>query len=142
MFLTNFFSEKKSFTPPNKNKIRTTIKNICTQENKELGFINCVFCSDEYLLEVNKKHLKHHFYTDVITFDFSENKKTLEGDLYISVERVKENSKKYKVTFNSELVRTIVHGVLHLVGYKDKTKIEKETMLAKENKYVSLYSKT
>ena len=73
MFLTNFFSEKKSFTPPNKNKIRTTIKNICTQENKELGFINCVFCSDEYLLEVNKKYLKHHFYTDVITFDFSVN---------------------------------------------------------------------
>ena len=141
MYLTNFFSEKKSFSPSNKNKIRTTIKKICVQEKKELGFINCVFCSDEYLLGVNKKYLKHNFYTDVITFDFSENKKTLEGDLYISVDRVKENAKKYKVKFNSELVRTIIHGVLHLVGYKDKTKKEKETMIAKENKYVSLYSK-
>ena len=141
MFLTNFFSEKKSFVLSNKNKIRLLIKKLTLEEKKGLSFLNIIFCSDEYLLEINKKHLKHDYYTDVIAFDYSEKSENIEGDVYISVDRVKENATKYKENKNIELIRTIVHGVLHLSGYKDKTKKEKEIMTTKENKYLSLYKK-
>lgn len=141
MFLTNFFSEKNSFVLNNKNKIRRLIKKLTLEEKKDLSFLNIIFCSDEYLLEINKKHLKHDYYTDVITFDYSEKNKNIEGDIYISVDRVKENATKYKEKKNIELIRTIVHGALHLSGYKDKTKKEKEIMTTKENKYLSLYKK-
>ena len=96
MFLTNFFSEKKSFVLNNKNKIRLLIKKLILEEEKGLSFLNIIFCSDEYLLEINKKHLKHDYFTDVITFDYSEKSKNIEGDVYISVDRVKENAIKYK----------------------------------------------
>ena len=141
MFLTNFFSEKKSFVLNNKNKIRLLIKKLTLEEEKGLSFLNIIFCSDKYLLEINKKHLKHDYYTDVITFDYSEKNKNIEGDIYISVDRVKENATKYKQNKSVELIRTIIHGVLHLSGYKDKTKKEKEIMTTKENKYLSLYKK-
>ena len=139
MYLTNFFSEDKTFNLKDKKNIRELIKKICLEENKKLGFINCVFCSDNYLIEVNNKYLQHDYFTDIITFDHSENKKNIEGDLYISVDRTKENAKKYKVDENSELIRVIIHGLLHLIGYKDKTKKEKALMSEKENKYLSLY---
>ena len=141
MFLTNFFSEKKSFSIPNKKKIRVLIKQLCLSEKKDLSFLNLIFCSDEYLLEINKKHLNHDYFTDVITFDFSEDNKNIEGDVYISVDRVADNATKYKQEKDSELIRTIIHGTLHLFGYKDKTKKEKEIMTSKENKYLSLYRK-
>jgi len=141
MFLTNFFSEKKSFSIPNKKKIRVLIKELCLSEKKDLSFLNLIFCSDEYLLEINKKHLNHDYFTDVITFDFSEDNKNIEGDVYISVDRVADNAIKYKQEKDSELIRTIIHGTLHLFGYKDKTKKEKEIMTSKENKYLSLYRK-
>jgi len=141
MFLTNFFSEKKSFVFNNKNKIRRLIKKITLEEKKGLSFLNIIFCSDVYLLNINKKHLNHDYYTDVITFDYSEKNKNIEGDIYISVDRVKENATKYKENKSVELIRTIIHGVLHLSGYKDKTKKEKEIMTTKENKYLSLYNK-
>tara|TARA_B100000959_G_C14946739_1_gene610183 strand:+ start:1478 stop:1906 length:429 start_codon:yes stop_codon:yes gene_type:complete len=141
VFLTNFFSEKKSFSIPNKKKIRVLIKQLCLNEKKDLSFLNLIFCSDEYLLEINKKHLNHDYFTDVITFDFSEDNKNIEGDVYISVDRVADNAIKYKQEKDSELIRTIIHGTLHLFGYKDKTKKEKEIMTSKENKYLSLYRK-
>tara|TARA_Y100000746_G_scaffold43337_1_gene32758 strand:+ start:8582 stop:9010 length:429 start_codon:yes stop_codon:yes gene_type:complete len=141
MFLTNFFSEKKTFVFNNKNKIRRLIKKITLEEKKGLSFLNIIFCSDAYLLNINKKHLNHDYYTDVITFDYSEKNKNIEGDIYISVDRVKENATKYKENKSVELIRTIIHGVLHLSGYKDKTKKEKEIMTTKENKYLSLYNK-
>ena len=141
MFLTNFFSEKKSFSIPNKKKIRVLIKQLCLSEKKDLSFLNLIFCSDEYLLEINKKHLNHDYFTDVITFDFSEDNKKIEGDVYISVDRVADNAIKHKQEKDSELIRTIIHGTLHLFGYKDKTKKEKEIMTSKENKYLSLYRK-
>lgn len=141
MFLTNFFSEKKTFVFNNKNKIRRLIKKITLEEKKGLSFLNIIFCSDVYLLNINKKHLNHDYYTDVITFDYSEKNKNIEGDIYISVDRVKENATKYKQNKSVELIRTIIHGVLHLSGYKDKTKKEKEIMTTKENKYLSLYNK-
>ena len=141
MFVTNFFSENKNFKISNKKEIRALLKKICKKENKKISFINCVFCSDSRLLEINKKYLNHTSLTDVVTFDFSTNKKNIEGDVYISIDRVKENAKKYKETFKKELLRIIIHGLLHLIGFLDKTKEEKNTMTLKENEYLSLYSK-
>tara|TARA_B110000263_G_scaffold215327_1_gene200251 strand:+ start:414 stop:875 length:462 start_codon:yes stop_codon:yes gene_type:complete len=141
MFVTNFFSENKNFKISNKKEIRALLKKICKKENKKISFINYVFCSDNRLLEINKKYLNHTSLTDVVTFDFSTNKKNIEGDVYISIDRVKENAKKYKETFKKELLRIIIHGLLHLIGFLDKTKEEKNTMTLKENEYLSLYSK-
>ena len=141
MFVTNFFSENKNFKISNKKEIRALLKKICKKENKKISFINCVFCSDNRLLEINKKYLNHTSLTDVVTFDFTTNKKTIEGDVYISIDRVKENAKKYKQLFKTELLRIIIHGLLHLIGFSDKTKEEKNTMTLKENEYLSLYSK-
>ena len=140
MYLTNFFSEKNTYSPKNKKKIRKLIELICKDQNKSLVFLNCIFCSDNYLLEINKKYLKHNFYTDVITFDHREKEdKNIEGDVYISIDRVKENAKLYGVKTESELTRVIIHGVLHLCGFNDKNKKEKKIMGKKENKYISLY---
>ena len=140
MYLTNFFSEKNTYSPKNKKKIRKLIELICKDQNKSLVFLNCIFCSDDYLLEINKKYLKHNFYTDVITFDHREKgDKNIEGDVYISIDRVKENAKLYGVKTESELTRVIIHGVLHLCGFGDKNKKEKKIMGDKENKYISLY---
>ena len=141
MYLTNFFSEKKDFKGYNKKRIRSLIKEISKLERKKLVFINCIFCSDSYLLEINKKYLQHNDYTDVITFDHKESTENIEGDIYISIDRVKENAKKYKENEEKELIRVITHGTLHLIGYKDKTKKEKDIMTQKENKYISLYKK-
>jgi len=141
MFVTNFFSENKNFKISNKKEIRTLLKEICKKENKKISFINCVFCSDNRLLEINKKYLNNTSLTDVVTFDFTTNKKTIEGDVYISIDRVKENAKKYKQSFKTELLRIIIHGLLHLIGFSDKTKEEKNTMTLKENEYLSLYNK-
>ena len=141
MFVTNFFSENKNFKISNKKEIRALLKKICKKENKKISFINCVFCSDNRLLEINKKYLNHVSLTDVVTFDFTPNKNNLEGDIYISIDRVKENAKKYKETFKKELLRVVIHGLLHLIGFLDKTKEEKNTMTLKENEYLSLYSK-
>jgi rRNA maturation RNase YbeY len=141
MFVTNFFSENKNFKISNKKEIRALLKKICKKENKKISFINCVFCSDNRLLEINKKYLNHVSLTDVVTFDFTLNKKNLEGDIYISIDRVKENAKKYKETFKTELLRIIIHGLLHLIGFSDKTKEEKNIMTLKENEYLSLYNK-
>ena len=142
MYLTNFFFETKNLKIKNKTKVRSLIKSLCLKENKKLGFINCVFCSDEYLVEINKKHLKNDYYTDIITFDHKEAEDNVEGDLYISAERIKENAKNFRVTTEEELVRVIIHGVLHLIGYKDKSKKEKVIMTQKENKYISLYKES
>ena len=141
MFVTNFFSENKNFKISNKKEIRTLLKEICKKENKKISFINCVFCSDNRLLEINKKYLNNTSLTDVVTFDFTTNKKTIEGDVYISIDRVKENAKKYKQSFKTELLRIIIHGLLHLIGFSDKTKEEKNTMTLKENEYLSMYNK-
>ena len=141
MFVTNFFSENKNFKISNKKEIRALLKKICKKENKKISFINCVFCSDNRLLEINKKYLNHVSLTDVVTFDFTLNKKNLEGDIYISIDRVKENARKYKEPFKTELLRIIIHGLLHLIGFSDKTKEEKNIMTLKENEYLSLYNK-
>ena len=99
MVLINFFYEKKEKLPFNKGHVRLWLKDVIKEEDKELGCVNFIYCSDEYLLDLNKSYLKHSSLTDVITFNFSENKKTIEGDVYISIERVQENSKTFSETF-------------------------------------------
>ena len=141
MVLINFFFEKNKKLLLKKNILRRWVKWVVKEESKDLGCVNFVFCSDDYLLEINKKHLKHTSLTDVITFDFSENEKTIEGDIYISTKRIDENAKKYSVSFNQELLRIMIHGMLHLIGYSDKNQEGKTTMFSKENKYLSMYNK-
>jgi len=122
----------------NEDAICEWIENVVINENHNLGDLSFIFCADTYLLEINKKYLKHNFFTDVITFDYTENK-IVAGDIFISIDRIKENSEKYSVTFNYELLRVIIHGVLHLLGFKDKDKEDKLLMTSKEDEYLKLY---
>lgn len=107
------------------------------KEGYQISSLNYIFCSDESLLEMNIKHLKHHTYTDIITFDLSSEKKTIEGEIYISVDRVKDNAAKFSVPFTEELYRVMIHGVLHLCGYKDKTNSAQKKMRTKEEFYIA-----
>lgn len=130
-----FHSESISFTLSSKTIIKQWLSSVIKSEGKTLGSVNFIFCSDNYLLEMNKKYLNHNTLTDVITFDYCEEQK-ITGDIFISIERVKENAEKFGPNFESELKRVMVHGVLHLLGYKDKTKPVKELMTKKENLYL------
>ncbi len=134
-----FFEDVEPFVI-NKKELDDWLFFVCEKEGLEKGDINLVFCSDEYLLEINKKHLGHDYYTDIITFDYSDENK-VSGDLFISIERVKDNSKAQKTKEAEELLRIVVHGVLHLLGYKDKTPQEKEEMREKEDFYLKNVSR-
>jgi rRNA maturation RNase YbeY len=122
----------------NQELISQCIKTIAEDELYGLNSITYIFLSDEELLDINKKFLNHDYYTDVITFDLSNKEKELNGEIYISVDRVKENAVEYEENYKDELHRVMIHGILHLVGYKDKTKKEEETIRLKENHYLSL----
>jgi probable rRNA maturation factor len=111
------------------------IKDAISTEGKKLGDIAIIFCSDVYLLEVNRKFLSHDYYTDIITFDYAEHD-LISGDIFISVDRVKENAVVFRTNFSVELNRIIIHGVLHLLGYKDKMKKDKLLMTQKEDFYL------
>jgi rRNA maturation RNase YbeY len=117
------------------------ITEVCSNESKEFGDISLIFCSDEYLLDMNRTHLDHDYYTDIITFDYTENQ-LVSGDLFISIDRVRENASDFNVSFVHELHRVIIHGVLHLCGYKDKSDEEEKLMRSKENDALSLISFT
>ncbi len=119
--------------------IREFVETVFEQENRKLTTINYIFCSDDYLLQINKSFLQHDFYTDIITFDLSENKNFIIGEIYISVDRVKENALEQKTAFQNEMLRVIFHGALHLCGYKDKSPAEKKKMNLAEDKYLKLY---
>ncbi|MGC6490821.1 MAG: rRNA maturation RNase YbeY [Flavobacteriales bacterium] len=108
---------------------------LIKEEKMNLGVINYIFCDDSYLLEKNQIFLKHNTLTDIITFDYSE-KKVLNADIFISIDRVKENAINFVVPFDSELRRVMIHGILHLIGYKDKTDKEKVQMREKEDFYL------
>ncbi|MDX2173726.1 MAG: rRNA maturation RNase YbeY [Bacteroidota bacterium] len=128
----HFYNEDIDFKLKNKSKLKSWIKQIIELEKKTLGTLNYIFTSDEELLKKNIQFLNHNTLTDIITFDYCEDKQ-LNSDIFISVERVNENAKKFEVTFQEELHRVIIHGALHLCGYKDKTKPDAETMRKKEN---------
>ncbi len=131
--------EDVSFLPNNKIELRKWINNSIKNEGKVPSDINFIYCSDEYLLDLNKSSLNHDYYTDIITFDYCEGKE-VSGDLFISIDRVRENANEMNLTFEDELHRVMIHGVLHLCGYKDKTKNDTETMRSKENFYLKLRS--
>lgn len=133
----HFFSEDISFVLKKKTQLRTWIKDTVISEGKKLKELNFIFCSDNYLLEINQQYLKHNTYTDIITFDSSDTANEITGDIFISVERVKENALKYSVTEVDELHRILIHGTLHLIGYKDKTKAHKLLMTEKEELYLA-----
>jgi probable rRNA maturation factor len=134
--LISFNTIDVEFSLKNKRLIRSWILLTAQSEGKTLDFISYSFCSDKHLLKVNKKYLSHDFYTDIITFDFSEEER-ISGDIYISIDRVKENALDNHSMFHVELCRVIIHGVLHLCGYKDKTKKQSAIMREKEDFYLS-----
>lgn len=133
----SFHSEDISFELDNPNITQVWVEKTILQEGKCLGEISYIFCSDNYLHKINLEHLNHDTYTDIITFNYCEDN-TLNSDIFISIDRVKDNAKTYKVDFINELHRVIIHGVLHLIGYNDKSDDEQEIMTSKEDFYLSL----
>jgi probable rRNA maturation factor len=134
----NYFYQKVRFKLKEPRKVTSWIKRVVNKEGFTIQEINYVFCPDTYLLTLNKGYLKHNTFTDIITFDYSEEGSALEGEIYISIDRVKENAGKYQVRFEDELNRVMIHGVLHLLGYKDKKPSEKALMRKKEEACLSL----
>lgn len=133
-----FFTEEVSYIIRDKNKIRNWILFAISTEKQNEGNINIILCSDRYLHKANLEYLRHDTYTDIITFDTSEDQNEISGDIFISIDRVKENAKTFKIPAKNELHRVMIHGVLHLLGYKDNTLKEKELMRSKEDYYLSL----
>jgi rRNA maturation RNase YbeY len=121
-------------------RLKTFLPVVFEMEGKTIKSLIYVFCSDKYLLKINQRFLKHNYYTDILTFDLSKTQKIIEAEIYISVDRVKENSKELKINTNLEFLRVIFHGALHLCGYSDKTKNQKQEMRKKENEYLFHYS--
>ncbi len=132
-----FFIEGTPFTIKNKIKLRRWILQVIKQEKKNPGELNFIFCSDDYLLSINQQYLKHDAYTDIITFNTSSTPVLISGDIFISVERVRENAGSLNLSVTDELHRVIIHGVLHLIGYADKKPAQKKEMTSKEDIYLS-----
>ena len=133
----HFFSQNISFLLKKKSAVRNSLLSLIKNEKKQTGDINFVFCDDKFLFSLNKKFLKHTTLTDIITFQYPSDKK-LCGEIFISIKRVKENAKKFEVSFENELHRVMIHGILHLCGYKDKTFRKKKEMRKKEDFYLKL----
>jgi probable rRNA maturation factor len=138
MHRIQFFNEDIVFTLKNKKSIALWVEQCILTENFLLGKLNFIFSSDEHLLTINRKYLNHDYYTDVITFDNSTEQKTIEGDVFISIDRVRENAQENFVSLTDEIRRIIIHGVLHLCEYYDKSLDDKTKMTEKENAYLSL----
>lgn len=132
----NFYSEDIEFNLPNHSTIFDWINKTIENEAKVLRHINFIFCSDIYLHKINLEYLNHNTLTDVITFPYAEGK-NIEGDIFISIDRIRENAKSYEVSFKNELHRVMIHGTLHLLGYLDKTAEDKTQMTQKENEYLA-----
>lgn len=133
--MIRYFREDTSFDFKNRRLNNSWLKEVIISEEKVPGNINYIFCSDEYLLDINKKFLSHDYYTDVITFDYCE-EDVISGDIFISVDSVRDNAAHYGVTFERELDRVMVHGVLHLIGYDDHCDEDIAEMRAKEDHYI------
>jgi probable rRNA maturation factor len=134
----NFFEEDIRFKLKDKTKVKNWVKATITAEGYKLQELNYIFCSDAYLLGINQQYLDHDTYTDIITFDNSEKEKVITGDIFISIERIRENAEKFNSGELNELHRVIIHGALHLLGYKDKTADSKQLMASKEDQYLGI----
>lgn len=131
------FHSKTEFKISTKRTLKSWIKLVAKKEGAVVKDLNFIFCNDEFLLKKNKAYLQHNSLTDIITFDYSD-KNNISGDIFISIDRVKANTLSFSESFENELQRVIIHGVLHLLGYKDKSKKEKKIMREKEDFYLSL----
>ena len=138
--MIRFFSEDIKFRLSKSKEEKDYIKSLLIEESKQIGDINFIFCSDEYLLRINREFLNHDYYTDVITFDTAEyeSDKKISGDIFISIDSVKTNSELYGVSFEAELARVMVHGVFHLIGYDDCDDDSKILMRAKEDSFLKM----
>ena len=136
--MVHFCIEDITFSLKEKLKHKAWLNEVAKQEGKRILELTYVFCSDDYLLQINQEYLNHDTLTDIVTFDNSEDPKRIEGDIFISIDRVKENGEKLG-TKETELKRVMVHGLLHLLGYKDKKKEDKATMTKKEDFYIKQY---
>ncbi len=134
----HFFEEDISFQLEEPNKIINWVQQIINQHQQSLEEINYIFCSDSYLLNINQEYLNHDTYTDIVTFNNSEESNKIESDIFISIDRIKENANSYNKSFEHELYRVMIHGVLHLLGFDDKTEEEKLVMREKEEACLSL----
>jgi len=132
------FNYEIEFQLDNEDRYASWISNVIVSENKKEGDINYIFCDDEYILEINKQYLNHDYYTDIISFDYSVGNE-LHGDIFISIDRVRENAVEYNVTLEEELKRVIIHGVLHYCGYKDKSEEEELLMRVKEDEKIKMF---
>lgn len=139
--MVRYFTQDTRFSFKNRRINTEWIKKVIFAEavsgEYSLGDINIIFCSDPFILEMNNKYLKHNYFTDIITFDNSQDN-VVSGDLYISIDTVKSNAKEYSATFDNELHRVIIHGILHLLGYNDKTKEQSIVMREMENKCLNM----
>jgi rRNA maturation RNase YbeY len=124
----------------NREALKAFLKTLFIREQKPVEYVNYIFCTDEHLHQLNVTHLQHNTLTDIITFQYSSPASPIESDVYISVDRVRENALKFDTSFYNELLRVILHGALHLCGYKDKTKRDRELMRQMENKNLQLFS--
>ena len=131
------YNYETSFKLSDEKEISDWISVVIDSENCRLGEISYIFCDDDYLLEINQQYLDHDTLTDIISFDYSVGKE-LHGDVFISVDRVKENAENFEVAFEEEMSRVMIHGVLHYCGYKDKTETEKSAMRGKEDFYIKM----
>lgn len=136
-----FSTEDIKYTIKQKRRIVRWIREIAQKHQKTVGEISIVFVSDEYLLKINNQYLNHNYFTDIITFDYSS-ENNIEGDIFISIDTVKLNSKEFSASFNEEILRVIIHGVLHLIGFKDKKPKEKDEMTINENLALELFFET
>jgi rRNA maturation RNase YbeY len=130
----------RNFQFPERNRLKDFIKSLFRKEGKILGGLSYIFCTDEFLLEMNRQYLNHDTYTDIITFPLSGKGEPISSEIYISIDRVRQNAEKYQVSTYHELLRVIFHGALHLCGYKDKTSRDIRLMRKKEDYYLSLFT--
>lgn len=128
----SYHKEEIEFSLPAEELLSNWLEQLADSRGKKITQLTYIFCSDDYLLEINKTYLNHDFYTDIITFPYKQANE-IESDVFISIDRVKENADAYKTTFEKELLRVIAHGLLHLMGYKDKTADEQKEMTKMEN---------
>lgn len=135
----NFYNNDRAPILKERKKLKSFIIELFSYEKKGLANLSYIFCSDEYLLGINNEFLKHNFYTDVVTFDLSANKKETIGEVYISIDRVRDNANKMNEAFNRELHRVLFHAALHLCGYNDKKTLEIKKMKQKEDFYLKKY---
>ena len=135
----HFFFKDVTVALPGRTRLKVFINRIFKDEGKKLEALNYIFCNDRELLKINKIYLKHDFFTDIVTFDLSESKQDIVGEIYISTERVRENAAVFGATLKKELLRVIFHGALHLCNYTDKSERQKREMRKKEDFYISAY---